>query len=137
MEKISLERGKHPYLKVAGIVFLCLVFIMLVMISWKMLFLSYDGAVTVRIYQDGELLYTIPLHEVEEAYELTIETESGGKNVLLVSKDEISVAYADCPDQVCVKRGVVSYSEIPVICMPNKLVIEFEKEGEGEETDMA
>lgn len=109
--------------------------IVLIMISWKLFFPSYEGKVTAKIYQDGELLYTIALDEVTESYELMVKGKQGGENRILVSPEGISVDYADCPDQVCVKRGTVAYSEIPIVCMPNKLTIVFEKAG-IEETDM-
>lgn len=125
--------------KKAVIFFVCLCAILMILgvISWKLLFPSYDGdgAVTAKIYQEGTLLYTIPLYKVQHSYELSIVGENGGENTILVSKGEISVSQADCPDQVCVKRGIVSYSGIPIVCMPNQLVIQFEKGGELPETD--
>lgn len=109
--------------------------IILGVVSWKLFFTSYDGAVTARIYQDGKLIYTIPLDHVEEDYEIFIKNENGGENTIFVSRGKISVSHADCPDQICVKRGQVSYSGVPIVCMPNKLVIQFEKEGKASETD--
>lgn len=113
------------------LIFLCF----LGFLSWKMFFSSYAGAVTAKIYQGGTLLYTIPLDKVQEDYEIIISGENGEENTILVSYKEISVSHANCPDQVCVKRGTVFYSQVPIVCMPNQLVIEFEKEGENIEVD--
>jgi len=60
----------------------------------------------------------------------TIESEYG-TNTILVADGKISVIDASCPDHVCVKRGAVN-SGMPVICMPNRLVIRFT---EAAETD--
>ncbi len=114
---------------------MCVVLAVLGLLSWKMWFASYDGSVTAKVYQDGKLLYSFRLPGDGEAQEFLVENENGGKNTVRVSKEGISVSEANCPDQVCVKRGTVFYSEIPIVCMPNKLVIEFEKDGEGAGTD--
>lgn len=127
---------KHHKKKLIGISCLCIILIILCIISWKMFFPSYHGAVIAEVYQDGTLLYTIPLDKVQEPYKLLIESEKGGKNEISISKDEISVSYADCPDQICVKRGVTRYSNVPIVCMPNHLMIKFVKEGEPVEIDM-
>lgn len=120
-------------------VLLCLavlgMIIVLYVISWKLFVPSYEGKVTAKIYQDGVLLYTIPLDGVTEAYELVVKGTQGGENRIFVSREGIAVSYADCPDQVCVKRGTVAYSGIPIVCMPNKLTVVFEKAG-AKETDM-
>ena len=119
---------------VISIVFFLIV-LLLSIISWRLLFPSYTGAVTAKIYQAGILLYTIPLYEVKDDYELSIEGEHGEKNIILVSNGKISVSEANCPDHVCVKRGLVDYSDIPIVCMPNQLVIQFEKDEEMKEVD--
>lgn len=108
----------------------CIFFVLLGVLSWKMLFSSYSGKVTAKVYQDGVLLYTFELDEIKEEQEFLVENEDGETNVVRVSSEGISVSEASCPDQICVKRGVVLYSEVPIVCMPNKLVIEFEKTGE-------
>lgn len=120
-------------------VLLCLavlsILTVLCIISWKLFVPSYEGKVTAKIYQDGALLYTIPLDGVMEDYELVVKGKKEGENRIFVSREGIAVSYADCPDQVCVKRGTVAYSEIPIVCIPNKLTIVFEKAG-AKETDM-
>lgn len=90
------------------------------------------GDMTASIYQDGVCIRTIDLSRVEEPYSFTVEW-GDGYNVVEVERGRIRVAQADCPDQVCVRRGWVSDSAAPIACLPHKLVIQLE--GGGSDAD--
>lgn len=107
-------------------ILLAILFILTVFL-YKRMFSDYRGDVTIEIYQDGKLLQTIDLASVTEAYDLSVTNKNNGENTVHVGMDGISVSHANCPDQVCVKRGTVYYSDVPIVCMPNKLVIRFQK----------
>ena len=78
----------------------------------------------VKIKSDGELLYTIDLSKSPNR---TIVVEyNGKKNTLEIKDHKIRVLEADCPDKVCVNTGWLASPAIPIICPPNKLIIEFE-----------
>lgn len=82
----------------------------------------------VNIIQNGETLYTIDLLRAENQ---TIQTEyNGKKNIIRIENHEIFISDAECPDYTCVRMGKLSGS--PIVCLPNKLVIEF---AENYETD--
>lgn len=83
---------------------------------------------TVRISQDGKVLYTIDLSSAEDK---TFETEYDGRtNSIEISDGRIRVKAADCPDQVCVETGWLE-NAAPIVCLPNHLVIEFAKTESG------
>lgn len=71
-----------------------------------------------EIYQNGELLNTLPLSENTE---LTVECENG-YNVITIRSGKVSVSDADCPDKVCVNMGEISGST-PIVCLPHRLEI--------------
>lgn len=75
------------------------------------------------IYQNGKLIYSIPLDQVQESYTLNIEGENGCFNRIEVRPGSIGIVAADCPDLLCVKQGFVHSCAIPVTCLPNRLVI--------------
>ncbi|MCM1270528.1 MAG: NusG domain II-containing protein [Ruminococcus flavefaciens] len=78
---------------------------------------------TVRIVQNGKTLYTIDL---DHSADRTIEVEyQGSKNIIEIKNHRIYVKEAECPDQTCVKMGELKSSAAPIVCLPNKLVIEF------------
>lgn len=81
-----------------------------------------------RIYQDGELIDSIPLHTVEEAYTFTVVGENNCRNEIEVRPGSIGIISADCPDKLCIHQGFVDSSLLPITCLPNRLVIQLREE---------
>lgn len=75
----------------------------------------------VCVLQDGKLLRTVDL-SAEETFTVTGEA---GENRITVKNGEIFVESADCPDQVCVRHGALKKGGEPIVCLPNRLVIEW------------
>lgn len=86
-----------------------------------------------RISQNGALLMEIDLSELTEPVTCTVEGENGLFNVIYAERDRIRMESATCPDQICVHQGWIYDSAMPIVCMPNKLVVEIV--GEGVRTD--
>ena len=82
------------------------------------------GAVIANIYQNGECLHSVDLSAVEESYTIQI----GGKisNTVSIEKGRICILEATCPDHVCVHQGWISNGVVPIICLPNNVVIQIE-----------
>lgn len=78
----------------------------------------------VEIVQDGNVLYRLDLSEYKETETIEIEY-NGGKNNILIENGQICMAYADCPDQTCVKMGWLQSSALPIVCLPHHLVIQY------------
>lgn len=83
------------------------------------------GSAVAAVYQDGRLLRTIDLSAVEEPYTFTVDGPAG-TNTIEVEPGRIRVAHAGCPDQVCVNQGWISNGVVPIVCLPNGLVIQIE-----------
>lgn len=81
-------------------------------------------AVTAEIYQGGVLLRTVDLTE-GRSYSFDVEAPNGGSNTVTVDNGRICISHATCPDQVCVLQGWVSDGVIPIVCLPNQLVIQI------------
>lgn len=47
-------------------------------------------------------------------------------NTFQIKEGKVSMVYADCPDKRCVKQG--STSKLPIVCLPNKLVIQIKSQ---------
>lgn len=86
-------------------------------------YLAPEGTVA-RISIDGELLETVDLSRVTEAYDIDIDTEFG-HNTVHVEPGAISVTDADCPDGICVRQGKLTTAGVPIVCLPHRLVIEI------------
>lgn len=94
-------------------------------------FHSHISGGVVGIYHHGELVKKIHLDTVTTPYSFTIE-ESEHYNVVTVERGRICVSEASCPDHVCVNTGWISDGAIPIVCLPNELVIKVEG---GADTD--
>ncbi len=90
-----------------------------------------DTTYTAYLYQDGQLLQTIPLSQVTQSYCFTLEAPSGGYNIIEVSTGAIAITEADCPDQICVLQGAIADSLLPITCLPHRLVIELRADDSG------
>ena len=78
-----------------------------------------------RITLDGELVEEIDLAALEGRKTLTLEGKSGLTNTVVAENGQIWVEEADCPDQICVNKGKISTSAVPIICLPNQMIIEI------------
>lgn len=91
-------------------------------------FLPSQGSTAV-IYVNGEQVAEIELSQLQEPYELSI-----GGNRILATNEGIAVIEADCKDQSCVRQGMISDTGMPIVCLPNRLVVQIEH-GEASEFD--
>lgn len=101
-------------------------FLILVMAACLLYLLAvrnHEQNCVAEIYQNGKLVLTIPLDQVQEPYTLDIEGENGHVNRIEVRPGSIGMIYADCPDLLCVKQGFIHSPTIPVTCLPNRIVI--------------
>ena len=80
------------------------------------------GGSAVQIVQDGEVLYTFDLADMEDQ---TFDVEYEGRsNTIEIRDHQIHMLKADCPDKTCVHMGWLD-SAAPIVCLPNHLVIQF------------
>lgn len=80
---------------------------------------------TANIYQNGNLIKTISLDEIEKPIEFTITGTTGCVNIIRADKGRICMQDADCPDKICVNTGWIDNCAIPIVCLPNKIIIEI------------
>ncbi len=99
---------------------------LLACIGTAAVYLFTDTGNTVCIYQHGTLVDTIHLDTVTTPYSFTMETENDGYNVIKVEPGRICVSEASCPDHVCINTGWLSDGIVPIVCLPNELVIQIE-----------
>lgn len=90
-----------------------------------------------EIYKDGELLQTVSLSQVTKGYTFTVSGENGAYNIIWVGPEGIKISEASCPEKLCVRQGLLSGSLLPVICLPNRLVIRLVVEENDESLEGA
>lgn len=118
----------------AKVILLLLVLVGAACAAFVLLRPAGTGAVA-RITLDGKLVEEIDLSAVTEPYTFTLEGPGGFTNTIQVEHGRIRVLEAGCPDQVCVNQGYISDGTVPIVCLPNRLVIEIV--GGGDSLDAA
>ena len=88
------------------------------------LLLPGGDAVYAEISSGGKIVRTVNLR-IDQQF--TVAGETGGSNTVTVRDGRIAVTAADCPDHYCMERGFCN-SGTPIVCLPNRLVIQFQGE---------
>ncbi len=112
------ELNKTPKVLIAVVVTIFLISLLL-----SIWLLKPSDNQLVEIVSDGEVLYSIDLSK-EKDTEFTIEY-NGSSNTIQIQNGEIWVQEAQCPDQTCVNMGKLHSESMPIICLPNRLIIRF------------
>ena len=82
------------------------------------------GGSVVSIYQNGTCIDRVDLSKVTEGY--TIDVSGVVTNIIAIEPGRVCVMEATCADRFCVRQGWISNSVIPIVCLPNALVIQLE-----------
>lgn len=82
-----------------------------------------EGAVAV-VSVDGAVVAEYPLSRDGE-YSL-----NGGTNILVIEDGAAFMKDADCPDKLCVHQKKKSKTGERIVCLPNRVMVEIEGEGE-------
>lgn len=117
------------------------VFFVLNRSAGKMANISCDGVEVAVIafgeseFERGEKFYLIRSTRTDVTIEVFDEypvlPEEENFNLLSVADGEVSIAAADCRDQICVRHRPVSDDGESIICLPHRFVVEISSEAEG------
>lgn len=72
------------------------------------------------VEQDGKELARLPWGQERT---LRVESADGGYNLIVVGPEGVSITEADCPDQLCVKQGLIDGGGQSIICLPHRLCV--------------
>ncbi len=87
-----------------------------------------SGTVYAIVEQDSKELMHLPLSEPGE-YRIS---DGDSYNVIEITEGGVRMKEADCPDQICVSRGLIQKSGQSIVCLPHRLVIRLEQLGDQE-----
>ena len=102
------------------------VLVLAVVASGAWIFFGKSSADNPRVVieVDGEVYASYDMDEVTGI--IPISTPNGGENRLWVQEDLVFMDDANCPDQTCVKQGVIKDSTVPIVCLPHKVIVRIE-----------
>lgn len=83
---------------------------------------SKESGNTVKITLNGKLFGTYPLKINRD---INIES-NGHKNTVTIKDGKVFMSYSDCDGKDCVRSGKVSKAGVPIICLPNGVVVILE-----------
>lgn len=87
----------------------------------------------VKVIKNNKVVKTIDLSKVKESYEFEVKGENDESNTIKVEQDGVSIIHASCSDKICIHTGKIKDSSLPIVCLPNKLIIKFESTKESED----
>ena len=79
----------------------------------------------VEIVQDGTVIRTVDLNNAENQRIRVDSPDGTSYNIVTVENGEIRVSEAGCPDQTCVRSGVLRSDYMPIVCLPNRLIVRY------------
>ena len=115
--------------KAAKLIFAALILAVLGSGAWILLADRDTDDPHVIVEVDGQLYCDYEMDEVDGI--IPISTPNGGENRLYVQEDLVFMDSANCPDKLCVKQGVIRDSTVPIVCLPNKVVVRIEGRDSG------
>ena len=80
---------------------------------------SAGNVAVVRV--NGEEVARLPMNEEAE---FPVEIDGVVTNVVAVGGGAVRVIEANCPDQLCVRKGAARYAGDGIVCLPNRVVVE-------------
>jgi len=92
--------------------------IVILILAAIILFIPRRKSATIaEIYHDGRLVMTV---------DLRMDSQFGLEGMeIAVSGGRISVVDSDCPDRICVNQGAIDRPGIPIVCVPNRVLIKI------------
>ena len=85
--------------------------------------LQKSGADDIVVSVDGEVLYSGPGKAEEPLHVRAVYGE--GSNLIRIDARGVCVEWADCAGQECVHMGYLKNKNLPIVCLPHRMVIRF------------
>lgn len=105
-----------------GDLFLIAAILMIGIITFGVFSFRASGKEAV-VYQNGKETMRFAL---SEDVTVTLTNGENSENEMVIENYKVSVHWADCPDQICVKQGEISKEGETIVCLPHKLVIKIQ-----------
>jgi len=126
----NITENKKIYIAGAILVVLLLASI----ISLIIMRTTKDNRSIATIYIDGLEYMTIDLSSCEDKI-FTITASNGSKNTIEIKDHNIRMHSAECKNNLCVKQGWANDTLLPIVCLPNNVIITVSNSVPNEEND--
>ena len=72
---------------------------------------------------DNKIVAAVDLNKVTDTYTQSFTGSSGNTNTVEFAHGQIRVHDATCPDQVCVRSGLLTRAGQSAVCLPNRVIV--------------
>lgn len=110
--------------KPVKIIFIIIIFIFIICCIWTVIIFQKPKQQNIKIIQDNQVLQEFDLN-ITKDQEINMPAPDGGYNIIQIKNHQICILESDCPDQTCIKTGVLKAQGLPIVCLPHKLIIRF------------
>ncbi len=86
----------------------------------------------IEIISHGELIYKGA--SVKRGAPVYIDA-GNGENIVRIDEKGVCVESANCPDKDCVNSGYLKNTYLPIVCLPNELIIRYTLSGGAADSD--
>jgi len=117
--------------KAAKLILLALALVVAASGAWIVLSGGGSGPRVAVISYDGQDLHRIELDDLIEPKTFHISGPNGEENLVRVERGRVLMDSANCPDQTCVKQGVITDGTVPIVCLPHKVIVRIEGGASG------
>ena len=83
-------------------------------------YLRPSDVLTCEIVQDGETVRTVALTDTVNE---TVTIEGAVTNHIEITSEGVRFSESDCPDQVCVRSGLLTRAGQSAVCLPNRVIV--------------
>ena len=122
MDLFKDKKAKNDIILIVCIIAAALVF-------WAVSSFTKTGGAFAVVTVNGKETARYPL---DKDAEITIESENGGYNILVIKDGKADITKASCPDNTCVNERAINKTGETITCLPNKTVIKIIGAGEEE-----
>ena len=110
-------------MKIQNVLFIFIAILFLVALFQLLMMGLRPPETLATISQNNTRVKIVQLDRVGTPYTFTVTGEGGEENVVSIKPGEISMASATCPDQICVRQGPITDGTVPIVCLPNRVII--------------
>ena len=104
----------------ADIILFCILIALGIFLTVTALVGGSKGAQVV-ISVDGEVYGTYPINRDRT---ITID-QNGNHNQVVIKDGHVQMMESSCNNQICVNQGQISTVSIPIVCLPNRVMIQI------------
>ncbi len=78
----------------------------------------------IEVLLDGEVIYRGPDTQTGEPV-IIVAAGKEYTNRIRIDAEGVRVVSTDCPNSECVHMGTLKYTTLPIVCLPNHLIIHY------------